>query len=497
MVLNQYFKVMVSSPKLQKGEKVIQHDLTPSVFTGLSVMDEDGKIQEAKFDLSDGYIWLDVLAAGMNVDITAGNLNTQEVIFSGFIQSLEPEFGDDGDLSIQVVCSSSVAKKLSNSLKNLVYPSSNHPETWGRREILASEVIFKLAEKAGYTRGTTRVKRDVLFTQKKPVSQNKKSDWAFINTLAERIHCVVWVDAVDGIERIHLVDEEEQVNTIAATTFFYASRKNGGGDILYIDSGRAIQMDSVRVNLDTSKGKKGAITSQVNPKTGKDELVTEQLNKNGEWQKWVLDEDKLQKLSPEERQNLIDLFSSGQLAWEDGSGGVVGVRQFFKERVNEESSREPISSVETTEKAGAGSNGLGTPGSPVAVDKKFVTKVDENKLRDISPEERSQVMGRIARGEMTDGDKAFYQVEEIKQPSTVEETAQKPLATDNAAKAGPARKRDAGFNINVTCAGDLRILCRKSYILEGLSKYSGKYYLYRRHLLFGEKGFRMTLVFTK
>jgi len=253
--------------------------------------------------------------------------------------------------------------------------------------------------------------------------------------------------------------------------------------------------------MDTTEGKKGQMAVQMNPKTGQEEVVTEQLNQKGEWQKWVLDEGKLQKLSVDERQELINLFMSGQLSWEDsGASGVVGVKRFFKLAVTENSSREPVSSVERSEVSGVGSDGVVASGARVPIEsKKYVTRVDESKLKSLSPEQRSQVMGRIARNEMTDADKQFYQIEEIKQPDSGGITTDTPpsKSTTNNQPVKSAKKRDAGFKIEVTCNGDLRVAPRKSYILEGLSKYSGKYYLYRRYFIFGTGGFKMNLVFTK
>lgn len=498
MILTQYFNVRLSSPRLRPDEKVTAVDITPAITTGLTLMDEDGKIQELSFEMSEGYLWLDIIAPGMIVDLIGGTLDRAEFLFTGFVKRIEPDFGDDGDVRIKVVVASNESKKLSTGLRDLVYPSKNHPLTWGRSEVLASEIILRLAEEAGYKRGNVQVRKDLTYTLKSPVAQNKKSDWVFMNMLADKIGCVLWSEIIDGDEYVNLVDEEIQVNTLAGITFFYASRQIKDGSLNYVTSPNAIQMESVRVTLDTTAGKKGQMTTQMNPKTGQEEVVTEQLNQKGEWQKWVLDEGKLQKLSADERQELINLFMSGQLSWEDSSSGVVGVKQFFKLAANEQSSREPISSVERATPTGGGQDGLATGANTTTDNKRYATKVDESKLKNISPEQRSQIMGRIARGEMTEEDKQFYTVEEIKQPDKVVTTDTPPSQnTGKATQAQPKRKRDAGFKIEITCTGDLRIKCRRSYILEGLSKYSGKYYLYRRYLIFGEGGFKMNLVFTK
>jgi hypothetical protein len=499
MILTQYFEVYLSSPRVNPEENVTQRNITDAISDGLTLMEEDGKIQELTFTMTEGYLWLDIISAGMIVELRGGTLERQEYLFAGVVKRVDPEFGA-GDVTVRVIVSSNESKRLSTGLRNLIYPSKNHPMTWARGELLASEIILKLAEIAGYRRGKVQIRKDVTYTVKSPVAQANKSDWAFMTFLAEKINCVLWTEVRDGDDYINLVDEETQVNTISNLTFFYPSRFYKDGALSYINSGNAIQMDTVRVSLDTTEGKKGQMTTQVNPKTGETEVVTEQLNQStGEWQKWTLDESKLQRLSPEERQNLVDLFMSGQLAWEDGPGGVTGVKQFFKLNVKEESSREPVSSVESATGTGGGQDGLATENTVTTDRKKYVTKVDENKLKNLSPEQRSQVMGRIARNEMTDADRQFYQVEEVKQPDSVAgaESTTPPAKGTQTAQAQIKRKRDAGFKIEVTCVGDLRITCRKSYILEGLSKYSGKYYLYRRHLTFGEGGFKMNLVFTK
>ena len=500
MILTQYYQVFLSSPNLQASERVTRRDLTPYMAEGLTFMDEDGKIKELTFELTEGYMWLDIIVAGMNIEMRGGDLNRAEFLFTGFVKRIEPDFGDDGDVKVKVIAASNESKHLSTNLKNLIYPSKNHPATWARREVLASEIILRLAEEAGYKRGNVQIRKDVTYTMKTPVAQSNKSDWVFMNMLADKIECVMWTEVIDGDEYINLVDEEMQVNTVAGVTFFYASRQIKDGTLNYLTSPNALQMDSVRITQDTTDGKKGQITTQINPKTGQAQVVTEQRNSKGEWQKWELDEAKLEKLDATERQSLIDLFMSGQLAWEDGSNGVVGVQRFFKLAVTEQSSREPVSSVERTDVTASGTDGLGTGTVSTTANKKYATKVDEAKLKNLSPEERSQVMGRIARNEMTETDKQFYQVEEIKQPdkkNTAEGATTPPAKNQKAQQAQPKRKRDAGFKIEVTCSGDLRVKTRKSYILEGLSKYSGKYYLYRRYFTFGSGGFKMNLIFTK
>lgn len=499
MVLSQYFKVYLSSPKINEGEKVTQRDITGSISEGLNLMDEDGKIKELTFTLTEGYLWLEIISAGMVIELIGGDLTTQEFLFSGFVKRLEPDFGDDGDVKLKVIASSTESNKLSVTLRNLIYPSKNHPLTWARNEVLASEIILRLAEAAGYRRGKVQIRKDVTYTYKSPVAQATKTDWVFMTMLADKIDCVLWTEIIDGDEYINLVDQELQVSTIAGVTFFYPSRYLKDGAITYINSSNSIQMDSVRISLDTTDGKKGAMTTQVNPKTGETEVVTEQLNqKTGEWQKWQLNEEALQKLSYDERQRLIDLFMSGQLSWEDGADGVTGVKKFFKLKADEKSSREPVSSVEHATATGGGTDGLATGSTTTTSNKRYVTKVDENKLKSISPQQRSEIMGRIARNEMTDADRQYYQIEEIKQPDKVSTSDSTPPPKGNQnSQAQNKRKRDAGFKIEVTCNGDLRIVTRKSYILEGLSKYSGKYYLYRRFLIFGEGGFKMNLVFTK
>jgi hypothetical protein len=54
MFLTQYFKILLSSPKVSPGEKPTQKDVTSYVKDGLNLMDEDGKIRELSFTLSEG-----------------------------------------------------------------------------------------------------------------------------------------------------------------------------------------------------------------------------------------------------------------------------------------------------------------------------------------------------------------------------------------------------------------------------------------------------------
>ena len=134
------------------------------------------------------------------------------------------------------------------------------------------------------------------------------------------------------------------------------------------------------------------------------------------------------------------------------------------------------------------------------------TVIDSDKLAKVSPEDRAAIMARIARGEMTEQDKSYYTVVDTT-PSASAEESKKPGAENTKAgvdkKKGKVQgdrdngKRDSGFKITAKVYGDLRIVPKISYVIEGIGKYSTSYYMYRVNEEWGNDGFMMHLTFTK
>tara|TARA_Y100000034_G_scaffold29728_1_gene36163 strand:+ start:38483 stop:39985 length:1503 start_codon:yes stop_codon:yes gene_type:complete len=500
MALTQYFNITVASPKGSK--KPVSIDVTKDIDRAVDLEDEDGMIKELKFDLANGSVYMDVLSVGMKVDLIGGSLEKNTHLFSGYIKEIPVKFTKSGDIQLTVVAHSESGGKLTKSVKDVIYPSKNSPKSWATSELTYSAIIMNLAKDAGIVvkSDNIQVTKDIKagFT-KGTIRQQNMTDWAFMQFLAKKIKCTMWVEDFNGKSELHLSDDSTVVKKLSSYTFFFLSRTSNKSFIDFEKtSPKQIQIIEAKLNLDTKKGKKG-LTQTTDPNTG-ETRITKEDEETGE--RWVLDEEKVRALPSEERRRLMDLFLSGKVSWEAKEDGEVSAKQYFKKVLNDGSSREGEQNyveVEVSPEDGKlKEDGISSqnPKKENTGSTSKKTVVDYEALRKLSAEQRSGIMGRIARGEITEDDKKYYTVVDTtpKQEADSSGSSNKPTNVESAKK---TKKRDAGFKITCTIAGDIDIVARKSYILEGFGKYSGQYYLYRVKYGWGSKGFLMDLIFTK
>jgi hypothetical protein len=496
---SQYFRVVVGAPNSTRISSTASYDITEDIDVGVSLMDEDKTTKQLTFDLSRGWFWSDILARGMDVSFWGGTLEDNRLLFTGYIKTIEIEFKQGGRIVLKITAISSVTKSLGLKYKDLIYPSENHPKPWATLAVLGSDIVLNLAKDSGFKKGRVSVTNDISYTLKKPVRQNKKTDWAFMQYLADKMNCRCWV-SIDGKDQyINLVDESELIDGIADRTFYFPARISDDKFFQPAVSERVVEFLDVKINLDTAKAKKGKISMKTNSK-GVPTLEYDLTDEGGSI--WVLDEEKLRGLGSEKRNELIQLFLAGKVAWEDGNDGVIGAKDYFKEvKPEDDSSRDATpNNLEVVNQDGKpGADGITTSNSTTVISSEGRKKVvlDKAALKKLTPEQRTAVMGRIVRGEATEEDKELYTVEQTDKTSDLvtESRDRKPVKTPTKGK--KKRARDAGFNIKATISGDLNIETKSSYVLEGLLKYSDKYYLYRINYEWGRRGFLMHLTFTK
>lgn len=508
MEITQFYKIQISSPK--ESAKQVCIDATDYVSKGLTIMDEDGLIKQCNFEMDNGYLLMDILAIGMKVEVTSGDLVTQEDAFIGYIKGIEPNFNDNGEVSLGIKCHSVEGGKLGVKVHDVIYPSKTNKKGWATKELMYSDIITNIAKDAGILVKSSNIHviKDIKATMTGGIHQRNKTDWAFIQELSARIGCTVWTEEKAGQTYLHLKDDRHLVKTMSDITFFYLPRLNDvdfPAEFNPNHGNKQIQFVSAMVKLDTDNNR-GAI-KQRQKEDGKTETYTDRPIKNdkgedtGETERWVIDEDKLRAMSFEARNELIQLFMTGKVTWEGENGGVAA-KNYFKKLTDNVSSREGVpNNVEVTNSDGEVEN----TGS-----RSYRTVIDEDKLKGLSAEKRSGIMGRIVRGAMTEEDKQYYKTVDTTPKENKDDSTQsgKKQSTsddkDKKKKKKPKvetndwkRKRDDGFTITAKIYGDLRVQTKQSYVIEGLGKYSGKYYLYKTTKHFGGEGFTMELVFTK
>lgn len=511
--LSQYFNVIISSPK--DAKKQVSVDVTKYIEDGLKYVDEDGLIKELTFDMKEGFLMLDVLAIGMRVDLIGGDLTTSEALFTGQIKTINPDFQETGDVVLKITVTSQEGGKLGVQVRDLLYPMKKHPKAWATKELMYSDIITNLAKDAGIrvNSANIKVKHDIKATLGRGAQRQKNlTDWAFMQFLASKIKCTCWTEERNGISYLYLKDNSSVVAQLSDYTFFFLSRISKSEFIpIQKRSDKMIQFVKASVNLDT-RNTTGSYKTSTDPETGKESLTTDRTDDNGDVERWVLDEDKVRKLPDEEQRKLIELFMSGKITW-DGEDGTVAAKTYFKKIILSESSREGVPNNTEVKVSGTqpGDDGVNTTNGTTenTGSKSFKTVIDENKLRTLSAEKRSAIMGRIVRGEITDDDKQYYKVVDTT-PKEDKDDAKTQVGNKQDTQAGVDKKgkkelgekadrgkRDAGFNISAKIYGNLAIKPRISYVIEGLGKYSGSYYLYKVTIEFGKEGFVMELIFTK
>ena len=511
--ITQFYKVIISSPP--KATSKVSVDVTSAIQTSVTIHNEDGLVKECTFNITDGYLWMDILSVGMIVDVTGGTLEYNNLRFSGYIKQLKPKMDIAGDVLLEVCCYSQEAGLLGVTLRDLHYPSKNSPFSWANTNAITySQIIINLAKEAGskikVLSQNIQVKKDKTAAHTGGVKQNKLTDWAFMQFLAEKINCTVWTEEKGGISYLHLVDNSLLVNNLADVTFFYLARSSRSDFIPFTQtSEKQIRLLEVEIDLDSKTGK--AVYKQSTNPDGTTKTVAEVTKDNGSVERWVLNEDKVNHLPEEERTNLINLFMAGKITWEGDKGqGIVSAQEYFTKITLESSSREAVSNnVQVVNSAGnLNPDGLSTQNSTTqnTGSTSKATVIDSDKLAKVSPEDRAAIMARIARGEMTEQDKSYYTVVDTT-PSASAEESKKPGAENTKAgvdkKKGKVQgdrdngKRDSGFKITAKVYGDLRIVPKISYVIEGIGKYSTSYYMYRVNEEWGNDGFMMHLTFTK
>lgn len=508
--ITQFFEVIISSPKKTKSlttdkntpsqnpKNITSVDVTDQILEGLKFTDEDGLIKTLTFSIVEGYTYLDILSIGMVVNFRGGDLVQNELLFSGTILTLTPEFSDSGEVLLEVVAQAGEGAGLARIAKDVLYPSKNHNKSWGKQNMTYSQLIVNLAKDAEFevSNEDIVVSRDRPVTFKTPIRQKNKTDWDFIQSMAKDIKCTCWVTRKNDKDYLNLKDNSLLMEKLGGITLIYLARTQRSEFIeARQNNPKQIQMISVTLNLDTRKGK---ITSGTDPVTGKTVVTAE--GEGGE--KWILDEEKVRALPESQRRELMQLFLDGKISWEATEAGEVSARPYFKLVVEDESSRVGTSSNIEVEESGTEVNADGVTTKDgvkqmTGSDRNYKTVIDKDKVRSLSSEDRASLMGRIARKEMTDADREYYTIVETtpKPEKPTDADVKSPVVSD--ASNTKKDKRDAGFKIEATVYGRLDLKTKKSYVLEGLGKYSAKYYLYRVVHQWGGYGWQTVLTFVK
>jgi len=254
-----------------------------------------------------------------------------------------------------------------------------------------------------------------------------------------------------------------------------------------------IRLKKIAINLDPQKNGKALdkVQTTTNPDTGKSETTTDKLDeKTGKWSNYVLDEAALERLPQSKRDELQELIQQNNfnVDWEY-------LKQFFKERTTEEKpSQEPIADGFIIENEGSDNAGniVSTRGS-----KQY--KFNDDVLKNESPEKKAQVLRDTSQGNLSDEDFTKYFTErEIPKDEEKKDSDSSTKSSSNEKKSKEKpKRRDAGFNIKATCNGSNNIRTKKTYVIEGVGKYSSTYYLYSITRTFGTNGYEMELTFTK
>jgi len=505
---DQYYNITVSSDEKdstgKKTGKIAKQDLTEDVIDDVIYSDEDEKIRLLSFNLRNGYLWMDVLTLGMRVDLIGGTLDRNELVFAGFIKQIKPLFRPNGDITLSIECYGHEWVMSALLVSDRFFPSSNCPFDWGKvNKITATEIITNLAKDCGFLIGRISPKKDITYTSTSPKRQHKITDYRFMLNLCKETSSIMWFTFKDGKVYIYVDDEARCVNRVADHTFFFPARVGNEFKVVQ-SSDKQIQMLEVDLELDPLKGGAKTDLTVSQDKEGNDVLTKQEQDANGDWNTYILDKEKLERLSYEEQNELLLLTSSGNATWEDVSG------YFKKISITELSARDPTpAKIEIVKLSGdpkkdgvTTGNTSPTTGNASATanvdpeDDQSAWEVNPTKVSKMPREKMNEFFGKFYRGEADWDDVKMYCDRKTPDDNKVENrSSEKESASADDGK--KKKKRDAGFHITVTAYGNLDIQTRVSYFLEGLGKYAAKYYLFRKVYTWGREGFMMKLTFTK
>lgn len=485
MIRTQFFEI--------KAEKA---SLTSDVKGNVMLEQVDGEFSTLTFTLTNGYMWLNTLGVGNRITFRGGISKTDITReFFGFIQNIKPTFMVDGTVNLLVECFPFGKTGSANTERNISYPMKNSPKQWAKAETLSiSTIIEKLAEDNGYSIGemSPAPKKDITLSYKSALSQDNRTDWGFMIFLARKIECVLWEEEIDGRPTLFCKDEGSLANTLSNVTLYYVAKVGNTYSVTSAND-QMIRMKKLSINLDTDKGKANAkIITKTDPSTGKSQIATETLDpKTGEWTTYILDEEALRNEPPKKRDEIQKLIEDNRFQLDDWSV----LKKYFKATATENSaSREAVATNYTFE------NNDGSETETPEPPKQY--SFDQEALKSESPEKRAEVLGKSSRGELSDEEfnKYFKEKESTEKSPTIDKKApKKNEGVKSKGKVGREVKtrRDAGFKIIATCDGDPRVVPKRSYVLEGIAKYSGAYYLYRIKDVWGLNSYEMYLTFTK
>lgn len=502
----QAYRIMIGGVvKDAKGKptgKRIAEDVTDYVSGEVTLTDEDGSIKTLSFALEDVYtkdFFLgDALSIGQEVTFYGGTLEYMPLLFSGEIKELGMSFPDDGACIIGISALSKEWKHASQKLKDLWYPSKNSPYSWAKNSPLkASDIIKNIVdelnngeEKDGKSitptvsikLGKIDIKHDVTYTFAKPVRQSKTTDYRFLQDLGKKISCVVWFSMTENNLLLNCVDEKSLVDTLANYVFFYPRRKGSDFTITEVND-NMIQLSSVAVNIDTGKGTGKNVSSTTDPETGEEKMVVQGENEDGtpSDSMYELDEAKLAAESEETRDRLMNMYTSGELGWDE-------VKKYFREvRPEGTASRAAVAASVKIQKLGdkTSADGMTTTDATTAAEEPLEKSyaLNSEALGKLGAEEQSALMGRAAMGILSDAEYAQFFTESTVKKEDETITPEKNVGNkdDESTSSGGGKKkrRDEGFNITGTCNGNPYLKTKLSYVIQGLGRYSGKYYLYK------------------
>lgn len=147
-------------------------------------------------------------------------------VFSGTVTRIKTQFADNGHVSFTVECMNYGFTKLGKDLKTFVYPDPASLRRFARgASVTLEQIIRGIAEDNNFEVGEISLSteaRKVAFNKINIEYQRDESDWKYLNNLASRFGCTVWISSdEDGTERINFVEKEQAAKRQSEISFLY------------------------------------------------------------------------------------------------------------------------------------------------------------------------------------------------------------------------------------------------------------------------------------
>lgn len=200
-------------------------DITKNVSTDVVYEEEKSLLNTLTFTIDkNADVLIERMALGQWVVFYGGyyseNYSGIRRLFSGTIIKIKLQLPDNGNIRATVTCMNVAYTTLGKDTGQFfVYPDTKSKRAFaaGKKTLTLKELIEGIAKEANLRIGNIALPNKVantILTETNIQYQRNVSDWKFLNQLAGKYGCSVWIDSSKDTDELYFVDTSKAVNTI-------------------------------------------------------------------------------------------------------------------------------------------------------------------------------------------------------------------------------------------------------------------------------------------